>query len=42
MTHYHSIEKEALAEFRDRGSTFLAYAFPISTTDDFKKRLKEL
>jgi len=31
-----------VAEFKDRGSRFLAYAFPISSTDDFKKRLKEL
>ena len=31
-----------MAEFKDRGSRFLAYAFPISSTDDFKKRLKEL
>jgi uncharacterized YigZ family protein len=42
MTHFHTIEKEALAEYRDRGSTFLAYAFPIASTDDFKKRLKAL
>ncbi|GAA4327310.1 YigZ family protein [Flaviaesturariibacter amylovorans] len=42
MTHYHTIEKEALAEFRDRGSTFLAYAFPIGSADDFKKRLRAL
>lgn len=31
-----------MAEFKDRGSRFLAYAFPISSSDDFKKRLKEL
>jgi len=31
-----------VAEFKDRGSRFLAYAFPISSTDDFKKRSKEL
>jgi len=31
-----------VAEFKDRGSRFLAYAFPISSADDFKKRLKEL
>ena len=31
-----------MAEFKDRGSRFLAYAFPISSADDFKKRLKEL
>jgi uncharacterized YigZ family protein len=31
-----------VAEFKDRGSRFLAYAFPISSADDFKKRLKQL
>jgi len=39
---YQTIEKESVAEFKDRGSRFLAYAFPILSTDDFKKRLKEL
>jgi uncharacterized YigZ family protein len=42
MNHYNTIEKEALAEYKDRGSRFLAYAFPILSTDDFKKRLKAL
>jgi len=42
MNHYYTIEKTSVAEFKDRGSKFLAYAFPIQTTDDFKKRLKEL
>ena len=31
-----------MAEYKDRGSRFLAYAFPISSTDGFKKRSKEL
>ena len=31
-----------MAEFKDRGSRFLAYAFPISSAEGFKKRLKEL
>ena len=39
---YQTIEKESVAEFKDRGSRFLAYAFPISSAHDFKKRLKEL
>ena len=39
---YQTIEKGSVAEYKDRGSRFLAYAFPISSTDDFKKRLKEL
>ena len=39
---YQTIEKASVAEFKDRGSRFIAYAFPISSADDFKKRLKEL
>jgi len=42
MNHYKTIEKISVAEFKDRGSKFLAYAFPIHSIDDFKKRLKEL
>ncbi len=42
MNHYYTIEKPSIAELKDRGSRFLAYAFPIETAVDFKKRLKEL
>jgi uncharacterized YigZ family protein len=42
MNYYYTIEKPSVAEFKDRGSKFLAYAFPIQTIDDFKKRLREL
>ena len=42
MNVYNTIDKEAVAEFKDRGSRFLAYAFPIQSADDFKKRLKAL
>ena len=42
MNYYNTIEKPSQAEFKDRGSRFLAYAFPISEADDFKKRLKVL
>jgi uncharacterized YigZ family protein len=42
MNNYYTIEKPSVAEFKDRGSKFLAYVFPIQTVDDFKKRLKEL
>lgn len=42
MNYYYTIEKASVAEFKDRGSKFLAYAFPVQTTDDFKKKLKEL
>ncbi len=42
MTTYNTIEKEAFAEFRDRGSRFLAYIFPVSSPEEFKARLKAL
>jgi uncharacterized YigZ family protein len=40
--HYHTIEKESVAEFKDRGSKFLGFAFPIESVEDFKKRFKNL
>lgn len=39
---YFTIETEVVAEFKDRGSKFLAYAFPLSSADDFKTKLKQL
>ena len=42
MNYYNTIEKESVAEFKDRGSRFIAYAFPVKNTDEFKKRLKSL
>jgi len=42
MNHYFTITKQAVAEFKDSGSKFLAYAFHIKTANDFKQHLKEL
>lgn len=42
MNHYYTIDKPAVAEFKDRGSKFLAYAFPITDVTDFKDRLRRL
>lgn len=42
MDHYFTIEKPSKAEFKDRGSRFIAYAFPVTDTGSFKKRLQEL
>ena len=42
MDHYFTIDKPAIAEFKDRGSKFMAYAYHIKTIDDFKRYLKEL
>ncbi len=39
---YLTIGQTSNAEFKDRGSRFIAYSFPIETADDFKKHLAEL
>ncbi len=39
---YNSIERSSIAEFKDRGSKFLAYTFPINTVAEFKERLAEV
>ena len=41
-TTYFTIDRPAIAEFKDRGSKFVAYAYPIATVDDFKKNLQLL
>lgn len=42
MEFYNTIEQEGQAEFKDRGSKFIAYARSIKTTDEFKLFLKGL
>src|SRR5215510_1222086 len=39
---YYTIEKEATAEFKDRGSKFIGYAFPVSSVEGFKEKLNEV
>jgi len=39
---YNTIERTSIAEFKDRGSRFIAYTFPIQRIDDFKQRLNEI
>jgi uncharacterized YigZ family protein len=36
--HYQTIEQMTTAEYKDKGSRFLAYAFPVLTMDDFKAK----
>ena len=36
---YNTIEKPSIAEFKDRGSRFIAFAFPIADTNEFKEKL---
>lgn len=39
---YSTLGQETTAEFTDRGSRFIAYAFPIEEAQDFKNRLQAL
>ncbi len=37
--YYFTIEQPATAEFRDRGSKFIGYAFPVNDINEFKEKL---
>lgn len=37
--HYNTIERRSVAEYKDRGSKFIAYAFPIADVNEFKEKL---
>jgi uncharacterized YigZ family protein len=39
---FYTIERSSFAEFKDRGSKFLAFAYPIDSTDTFKIHLQQL
>lgn len=39
---YNTISQPVVAEFKDRGSRFLAYAYPLSSVEEFKEKLKLL
>jgi uncharacterized YigZ family protein len=36
--YYHTIEKPSIAEFKERGSRFIAYAFPLLSKEEFKEQ----
>jgi len=40
--YYYTIDRSSTEEFKDRGSKFLAHAFPITDADFFKKYLQQL
>lgn len=42
MTHYNTIEQEGQASFKDRGSTFIGYSFPLDKVEDFKSIIQKL
>ena len=39
---YNTIERAGTAEFKDRGSKFLAYASPLAAVDDFKRQMEAI
>lgn len=41
-TFYTTIEKPGTAEFRDRGSKFIGYAFPVASVEEFKEKLNAI
>jgi putative IMPACT (imprinted ancient) family translation regulator len=42
MEFYNTLAQTGQAEFKDRGSRFIAYAFPINSVDEFKNALLTL
>ncbi len=40
--YYTTIQNASVAEFKDRGSKFIAYAFPVAEISAFKERLAEI
>ncbi len=40
--YYNTILQPAVAEFKDRGSKFLAYSFPVTSIEECKKQLANL
>ena len=35
--YYQTIEKTSFAEYKDRGSKYIAYAYPVQTVDECKQ-----
>ncbi|MBS1927645.1 MAG: YigZ family protein [Chitinophagaceae bacterium] len=40
--YFDTIGSDGMAEFKDRGSRFIAFAFPIGNREDFKMKLQEI
>src|SRR6478735_1423890 len=40
--YYQTIEKTSFAEYKDRGSKFIAYAYPVQTVEECKQYLQQL
>jgi uncharacterized YigZ family protein len=41
-THYNTILQHATAEFKDRGSRFIAFAYPATTLGEIKQHISQL
>lgn len=39
---FYTIAQQSTAEFKDRGSKFIAYAFPVNKVDEFKTQLQRI
>lgn len=39
---YSTIERPSIAEYKDRGSKFIAYAFPVRSVEEFRQKLNEV
>ena len=37
--YYYTIEQPSVAEFKDRGSKFIGFAFPVTNINEFKEKL---
>ncbi len=42
MTTYHTIERSGEGFFKDRGSKFFSFAFPVTTQEEIKERLQDV
>jgi uncharacterized YigZ family protein len=42
MSFYNTVEQEGLAEFKDKGSKFIAYVFPIEDAKELKTHVQQL
>ena len=40
--YYNTIEEPSIAEFKDKGSKFIAYAFPVTDVKQFKENLARI
>ena len=42
LDFFYTIEKSTSAEFKDRGSKFIAYTYPVQSVDEFKKCMEAI